>query len=104
MGDRMVARNAGISHAPVFDASRCTRWSPGLSGKPWVRASTLWLFARAFRYHGPGATVVIDGNAADHVRTTDTSLLAPFDGKGRRVERAFLRGQQFRWTPDRSPP
>lgn len=50
-----------------------------------------------------GATVVIDGNAADHVRTTETSLLAPFDGKGRRVDPAKLADQQFRWTPERSP-
>jgi hypothetical protein len=49
-----------------------------------------------------GATVVIDGNAADHVRTTETSLLVPFDGKGRRVKPAVLGDQQFRWMPDRS--
>ena len=36
-----------------------------------------------------GATVVINGNAADHVRTTGTSLLAPFDAKGRPVATAL---------------
>ncbi len=49
-----------------------------------------------------GATVVIDGNAADHVRTSGTSLLAPFDGKGRPIERTLLSGQQFTWRPERS--
>lgn len=50
-----------------------------------------------------GATVVIDGNAADHVRTSGTSLLAPFDGKGRPIEKTLLSGQQFTWRPERSP-
>lgn len=50
-----------------------------------------------------GATVVINGNAADHVATSDASLLAPFDESGRRVEGEALGSRQFVWTPDRSP-
>lgn len=50
-----------------------------------------------------GATVVIDGDAASHVRTSGTSLLAPFDGKGQRVAGRLLTGQPFSWQPDRSP-
>lgn len=49
-----------------------------------------------------GATVVIDGNAASHVRTSDASLLAPFDGKGRPIAPEQLGDQQFVWTPERS--
>ena len=29
-----------------------------------------------------GVTVVVEGNAQDHIRTTDASLLAPIDAKG----------------------
>jgi len=50
-----------------------------------------------------GATVVIDGNAASHVRTSQASLLAPYDGKGKRVTPRDLNGQQYVWTPELSP-
>lgn len=50
-----------------------------------------------------GATVVINGNAIDHVRTSEASLLAPFDLKGRPTGGVSLRDQQYVWTPDRSP-
>lgn len=49
-----------------------------------------------------GATVVINGDAATHVRSSGTSLLAPFDTKGRPVDRQLLNGQQFTWQPDRA--
>ena len=49
-----------------------------------------------------GATVVIEGDAATHVRTSGTSLLAPFDAKGRPIEHALLDGEQFTWQPERS--
>ncbi len=49
-----------------------------------------------------GATVVIDGNAASHVRTSQASLLAPFDGRGRPVGPRDLGGQQFVWAPEQS--
>lgn len=50
-----------------------------------------------------GATVVINGEAASHVRTTNASLLSPFDSKGRPVASPSLGPQQYVWTPDRSP-
>jgi hypothetical protein len=50
-----------------------------------------------------GATVVIDGDAIDHVRSTEASLLAPFDEKGRKTGSDTLGSQQFSWAPDRSP-
>lgn len=50
-----------------------------------------------------GATVVIAGSAVDHVRTSDASLLAPIDAKGRPVPRADLGSDDFTWTPDLSP-
>lgn len=60
-------------------------------------------FSRLFAITWLGATVVIDGDAASHVRSSALSLLAPFDNKGRPVERQLLNGQQFAWNPDRSP-
>ncbi|MBW6532639.1 L,D-transpeptidase family protein [Sphingomonas sp. RRHST34] len=50
-----------------------------------------------------GATVVIDGDAARHVRTSDTSLLAPFDAKGRPIEPTLLDREEFSWRPERAP-
>ena len=50
-----------------------------------------------------GATVVIDGDAAEHVRTSAASLLSPFDDKGRPVIGGSLDGRLFSWTPERSP-
>lgn len=56
-----------------------------------------------FRITTLGATVVVNGNAVSHVRTSDASLLAPFDEKGRPVETERLAGQPFVWTPEKSP-
>ncbi len=50
-----------------------------------------------------GATVVVMGNAVDHVRTSDASLLAPIDAKGNLAMQAELNKQEFRWNPERSP-
>jgi hypothetical protein len=50
-----------------------------------------------------GATVVIDGNAINHVRTSEASLLAPYDDKGRPLAPPPLGTQQFLWTPERAP-
>lgn len=50
-----------------------------------------------------GATVVIDGDAADHVRTSDASLLAPYDAHGRPSPSVALGSRQYAWTPDRAP-
>ncbi len=49
-----------------------------------------------------GATVVIDGNAINHVRTSEASLLAPYDDKGRPLAPLSLGTQQFTWTPERA--
>ena len=50
-----------------------------------------------------GATVVINGDAAEHVRTSALSLLSPFDDKGRPLAVEELGGRQFSWNPERSP-
>jgi len=50
-----------------------------------------------------GATVVINGDAASHVRTSAASLLAPFDAQGRPAAGEALGQQQFVWTPDKAP-
>lgn len=48
-----------------------------------------------------GVTVVVEGNAEAHVRTSDNSLLAPFDATGKVVERHPLSGgEQYRWRPE----
>jgi hypothetical protein len=50
-----------------------------------------------------GATVVVMGNAVDHLRTSEASLLAPIDAKGNPAPLAELDGQEYRWTPERAP-
>jgi hypothetical protein len=50
-----------------------------------------------------GVTVVVEGNAQDHIRTTDASLLAPIDTKGQPVATRSLDRQPYRWTPQLAP-
>jgi hypothetical protein len=50
-----------------------------------------------------GATVVVQGDAANHITTTDASLLAPLNAKGQQVDQQHLDAQEYRWEPDKSP-
>jgi hypothetical protein len=50
-----------------------------------------------------GGTVVIAGDAVNHVRTTDASLLAPIDAKGNPTAQERLDAADFVWTPDKAP-
>ena len=50
-----------------------------------------------------GATVVVEGNAQTHIRTSDASLLVPVDGKGDGAAPLPLDTAPFRWTPEKSP-
>ncbi|MBY8825810.1 L,D-transpeptidase [Sphingomonas colocasiae] len=50
-----------------------------------------------------GITVVVEGNAADHVRTSTNSLLAAFDAKGAPAEHRPLDGEEYRWSPALAP-
>lgn len=50
-----------------------------------------------------GATVVIQGDAVHHVRTSDYSLLSPFDAKGHPIMASTLGPKSFVWQPERSP-
>ncbi|MDE1175888.1 MAG: L,D-transpeptidase family protein [Edaphobacter sp.] len=50
-----------------------------------------------------GATVVVEGNAVNHITTTDASLLAPMDAKGQQVTFEHLDNAQFRWQPELAP-
>ncbi|MFC3713240.1 L,D-transpeptidase [Sphingoaurantiacus capsulatus] len=51
-----------------------------------------------------GATVVVSGAAADHIRTGGSSVLQPVDAKGKAEGAAPLApGQSYRWTPEASP-
>jgi len=56
-----------------------------------------------FRITGLGATVVVEGDAATHIRTSDASLLMPLDTKGGAVAPEPLEGVQFRWMPEKAP-
>lgn len=48
-----------------------------------------------------GGTVVVEGDAADHVVTSENSLLAPFNERGEAIEKLTLRsGERFRWNPE----
>jgi hypothetical protein len=61
-------------------------------------------FARAlFGITALGGTVVVEGDAISHVRTTEASLLAPaFSAKGSPAE-PLADDRQYRWTPEASP-
>lgn len=60
-------------------------------------------FARAlFGVTRLGATVVVAGDAANHVRTSDHSLLAPIGPTGTATAVTPLDSQDWRWTPERS--
>lgn len=63
-----------------------------------------YAFARAlFAITNVGITVIVQGSAADHVRTSDNSLLAAFDAKGQPVATLPLTGTEYRWTPESAP-
>lgn len=60
-------------------------------------------FARAlFGVTKLGATVVVAGDAADHMRTSDSSLLAPIDATGAQATPAALDSDAWRWTPEKA--
>ncbi len=50
-----------------------------------------------------GATVVVAGDAATHMRTTDSSLLTPIDASGSPRQIETLTDAAWRWTPERAP-
>ena len=50
-----------------------------------------------------GVTVVVEGDAQDHIRTSDASLLAPIDAKGQPTPPRSLDKQPYRWTPQLAP-
>ena len=50
-----------------------------------------------------GVTVVIAGDAAGRVQTTNQSLLAPVDARGAAAAQRKLVKEPFRWTPELSP-
>jgi hypothetical protein len=61
-------------------------------------------FARAlFGITALGGTVVVEGDAINHVRTTEASLLAPVFGARNTAAQQRLDAQQYRWTPESSP-
>lgn len=61
-------------------------------------------FAQAlFGVTSLGATVVISGDAASHIRTTDSSLLSTLDDKGQSLTGHPLDGEDFYWAPEKSP-
>lgn len=63
-----------------------------------------YAFARElFAITSLGITVVVQGSAADHVRTSDNSLLAAFDAKGQPVSTKPLSGEEYRWAPEVAP-
>jgi hypothetical protein len=50
-----------------------------------------------------GATVIVQGDAANHISSTDATLLAPLDAKGQQVTLQHLGSMEFRWEPEKSP-
>lgn len=48
-----------------------------------------------------GGTVVVEGDAAHHVATSENSLLAPFNERGEAIKKLTLRsGERYRWNPE----
>jgi hypothetical protein len=61
-------------------------------------------FARElFTITNLGVTVVIQGDAENHVRSSEASLLAPVQGNGSPALARNLDKEPFRWTPALSP-
>lgn len=50
-----------------------------------------------------GVTVVVQGDAINHERTSDSSLLAPMDMKGQPLGQQQLDGSDYVWQPKLSP-
>jgi len=61
-------------------------------------------FARQlFKITNLGITVVVQGNAATRISTTDNALLAAFDAKGQPLDHQPLEPEEpYRWTPQLS--
>lgn len=61
-------------------------------------------FAKAlFSITSLGATVVIEGDAINHVRTTEASLLAPSFGAKGTATQLELDASEYRWHPELAP-
>jgi hypothetical protein len=50
-----------------------------------------------------GVTVVVQGDAINHERTSDSSLLAPMDMKGKPLEQQSLADSDYVWQPQLAP-
>lgn len=46
---------------------------------------------------------MVEGNAATHLTSSDSSLLMPIDASGSGTKQATLAGADWRWTPEVSP-
>ncbi len=104
-------RSSKYNSAPMPFAQRLT-WdgvalhAGGLPGYPESHGCVHlpYGFSRAlFGITKLGATVVVSGDAANHIRTSEASLLQPIDATGTPAEQAKLDSQEFRWTPERAP-
>jgi L,D-transpeptidase catalytic domain len=55
-----------------------------------------------FKITSLGVTIVVEGDAAKKIDTTNNTLLVPMDTKGEKVTHEHLEGAEFRWTPEKS--
>jgi hypothetical protein len=104
-------RSSKYNNAPMPFTQRLT-WdgialhAGGLPGYPESHGCVHlpYSFAQAlFGITSLGVTVVVQGDAADHVRTSSTSLLAPMDTSGKPLASQPLQDEQYRWNPQASP-
>lgn len=104
-------RSSKYHHAPMPYQQRLT-WdgvalhAGGIPGYPESHGCVPlpYGFARdLFAITDLGVTVVVQGNAAKHVRTSDNSLLAGFDSGGRPTTQPPLTDETYRWHPELSP-
>lgn len=104
-------RSSTYNNAPMPFTQRLT-WdgialhAGGLPGYPESHGCVHlpYSFAQAlFGTTSLGVTVVVEGDAANHVRTTGASLLAPLDARGKPAKAQPLENAEYRWTPEASP-
>jgi hypothetical protein len=56
-----------------------------------------------FKITSLGVTVIVEGDAAKKIDTTDNTLLAPMDTIGDKVTHEPLNGAEYNWNPEKSP-
>lgn len=107
-----VSHKSSLYHAAPMPYTERLTWdgialhAGGLPGYPESHGCVhlpLRFSQELFAITALGATVVIQGSAVDHVRTSDASLLAPLSAKGLAAPQVGLERSAFTWAPQKAP-